>query len=171
MVGWIVICVLLICADQWTKYWAVTNLSGGADRTVIPHLFGFSYAENNGAALGILGGAQWFLIALTVAALTAIVVYVVCNRTRIERLLMSALTLIAAGAGGNLIDRLFNHGIVIDFLRFPFLDFVAKFSCNIADVCVTAGGILLAVYLLFFYQEKKEGEGNAKAEADSERRL
>lgn len=84
-----------------------------------------------------------------------------------NRLMWLSLAFICAGAFGNLIDRLFRDGIVIDFLHFPFLDFIVRFSCNIADVCLTAGGILLAIELLFFYKGK-EGDRDAKTPANSD---
>jgi signal peptidase II len=60
-----------------------------------------------------------------------------------------ALSLILAGALGNLLDRVF-RGYVIDFLDF----YVSRWHWpffNIADSCITIGGLLL----LFFFLKRK----------------
>ena len=53
--------------------------------------------------------------------------------------------LIIGGGIGNLIDRIF-FGYVIDYLSLSFFPPV----CNFADYCITAGTIMLVIYLLFF---------------------
>ena len=64
------------------------------------------------------------------------------------------LTLILAGAVGNLIDRVF-MGYVTDMIKTLFMDFAVF---NVADCCVVVGTIALAVYLVFFYKEVKSSE-------------
>lgn len=167
MILWIVLCAILIGADQWVKFLAVMHLAGENTRIVIPHIFELSYAENDGAALGLFGGSRWFLVGLTALVLVLIVIYCVKQRDKMGQMMWAAVSLVCAGAIGNLLDRLFNSGIVIDMLHFPFLDFIARFSCNVADIYLTVGGILLVIYLLFF-EQKKEGDHDAKAPVDSD---
>ncbi len=64
------------------------------------------------------------------------------------------LTLVLAGAVGNLIDRAL-QGYVVDMFNVLFMDFAIF---NVADICVVVGGIAACVYYVFFY-EKLEGKG------------
>ena len=69
-------------------------------------------------------------------------------------LLPAALTLLLAGAVGNLIDRAL-FGFVTDMFDLQFMTFAVF---NVADICVVCGGIAFVVYILFFAEklEKKE---------------
>ena len=61
--------------------------------------------------------------------------------------------LLAAGAVGNLIDRM-RYSYVVDFLYFKLIDFPVF---NVADCYVTVGAVLLAVLILFVYKEEELG--------------
>ena len=61
--------------------------------------------------------------------------------------------LLAAGALGNLIDRM-RYSYVVDFLYFKLIDFPVF---NVADCYVTVGAVLLAVLILFVYKEEELG--------------
>ena len=69
----------------------------------------------------------------------------------------TALTLVLAGAIGNLIDRAF-RGYVVDMFHTLFMEFAVF---NVADICVVVGGIAASVYYVFFYdkleQDKRKG--------------
>lgn len=69
--------------------------------------------------------------------------------------------LILAGGIGNLIDRLFRGGSVIDYLDVRLFSFAVF---NFADCCVVVGVILFAIYLFFFDGKKKSAE---QKEADA----
>ena len=60
-------------------------------------------------------------------------------------------SVLAAGAIGNLIDRI-AYGYVVDFIYFKFIDFPVF---NIADICVTLSAFVLVVFFIFFYKEDK----------------
>ena len=63
-----------------------------------------------------------------------------------------------AGGLGNMIDRVFRSGKVIDYLDvqlFPFAVF------NFADCFVTVGTIMLAIYILFFMEKDEKREKQA----------
>lgn len=150
---WGIFSVLLIAADQYTKYLAVTYLSSGNTVDFIPGVLDFVYVENRGAAFGMLQDTRWFLIVITVLALIFVAVYAFTRKKR-GPLLMSAVALIFAGGFGNMIDRVVN-GYVVDFIHTLFI----RFPCfNVADICVTVGGVLLICYLLFFSSPKKEAD-------------
>lgn len=63
-----------------------------------------------------------------------------------------ALVLVAGGAIGNCIDRLF-RGYVVDMLSFNFFGYSFPVF-NFADICVVIGAVLLVVSLCF----TKEGK-------------
>ena len=63
------------------------------------------------------------------------------------------LTLLLAGAVGNLIDRAL-QGYVVDMFHVLFMEFAVF---NVADICVVVGGFAAVIYYLFFY-EKLEGK-------------
>ena len=71
------------------------------------------------------------------------------------------LSLVLAGAVGNLIDRAL-YGYVVDMFRTLFMEFAVF---NVADICVVVGGIAAAAYYLFLY-EKLEGNTNEQTDSD-----
>ena len=56
-----------------------------------------------------------------------------------------ACALIIAGGIGNLIDRVFNNGYVIDYIHVKFFPPIFNF----ADCCVSIGVVLLFIYVIF----------------------
>lgn len=131
----------VIAFDQWTKQWMETNLATGPI-TVIDGVLWWSYAENYGAAFGMLQGGGTLL---GIAALVASVI-IVWNLPSVEtQAELVGLALIMSGALGNLVDRVvrgtgFFDGAVIDFIRVPnFPNF------NVADSAITIGVALLLV--------------------------
>jgi signal peptidase II len=116
---------------------------------VIDGFFNITYVRNTGVAFGILDSIQssvksTILAILTVAAVIAVVIYSL--RTPVNhRLLQVGLSLILAGALGNLYDRL-NYGYVIDFIDVYFRNYRWP-SFNVADSAITTGVALLALEL------------------------
>ena len=77
-----------------------------------------------------------------------------------------ALSLLLAGAVGNLIDRAL-RGYVVDMFNFLFMRFAVF---NVADICVVVGGIGAAVYYLFLADRLEPGKGGAdRANPDADR--
>ena len=62
-----------------------------------------------------------------------------------------SLSLLLAGAVGNLIDRAF-LGFVTDMFQTTFMNFAVF---NVADICVVAGGILMVIYVLLFWDKDR----------------
>lgn len=141
----LVVIGLLVGLDQWTKWAIVKSIPLGESVVVTPGFFELTYLRNYGAAFSSMAGmSMWFFGIITVLALCAIAYYFIkSDNLKIEL----ALSLIAAGAIGNFIDRM-TLGYVRDFFRFyifgsPFAVF------NVADVCLTLGVILLIVIVLW----------------------
>ena len=60
-----------------------------------------------------------------------------------------ALTMVLAGAVGNLIDRAM-RGFVVDMFHTLFMRFAVF---NVADICVVVGGIAAGLYYVFLYDK------------------
>lgn len=145
-----ILCVIgLIACDQLTKWFAATSLPLRGEIQLIQGVFELSYVENRGAAFGILQGARWFFIPITITVIAAIIFYFV-KLPKNARLLRLALILICAGAIGNFIDRAFN-GYVVDFLYFSLIDFPVF---NFADICVVVGAVLFGIIMIFELDKK-----------------
>lgn len=143
-------CVLLIILDQLTKLWVLDALRGQEPVTLLPGVFQRLYVENRGAAFGILQNKQWFFVIITVAVLAALLW--VLPKIPAERHFLPlslCLCFIAAGAVGNMIDRIF-RGYVVDFLYFQLIDFPVF---NVADIYVTTASVVLILLILFLYKE------------------
>jgi len=117
---------------------------------VIPGFFNITRVHNSGAIFGILsssGKLPVFLL-LTGTSLFALgfVVYYFIKTPASDGLTKIALSLILAGALGNLTDRVL-RGFVIDFLDFHIGRHHWPFF-NVADSCITIGALLLVVIFL-----------------------
>ncbi|HEX2945759.1 MAG TPA: signal peptidase II [Clostridia bacterium] len=145
---WILISVLVIILDRISKYIVVKNIEPGQMIPVVDKFFYLTLHKNPGAAWGILQNGRIFFLALT-PVIAAIIIYImVKNKSGFLRL---SLSLILGGALGNYIDRLF-EGKVTDFLFF----YIGSYEFpifNAADIAVTCGTILLAIYVIFIYKE------------------
>ncbi len=143
---------VLIIIDQLSKLWVVNMLSFG-ERNYIGLGFNLTYTKNTGAAFGILQNSTLILGSLSALVSLLLIIYLARQAKNISPLQRSALTLILAGALGNMIDR-FRLGYVIDFIDFylPSINFdFAVF--NVADSCVVIGAGLLM--LTNFLPKKK----------------
>lgn len=150
---WIIITILVVVIDQATKHIVVSNIGPSEMIPVIDRFFYLTLHRNPGGAWGIFKDSSVLFLVLVPVIAVFLVVAIIRNR---DRFLRAVLGLILGGAIGNYIDRL-AEGKVIDFLLFyigsyPFPVF------NAADIAVTCGTILLAVYVLFIYKEPKKEE-------------
>ncbi len=139
----LLISISLVGCDHATKEVALARF-----RDAPLHLFSgaltLTYTENRDMAFGLLGhvlDAQSRLWLLTVVKSVAVVLgagFLLVRHARASWRELLAVTLVVAGAAGNLIDRL-ARGYVIDFLQVPYWPVF-----NVADVAVCAGyGLLL----------------------------
>ena len=144
--------VCLTALDQWTKAMAAASLKGKEAFVLWQGVFELLYSENRGAAFGMLQGRQGFFFVVAVAVF-AFVAYAMVKLPPSRRYVPMelCLTMIMAGAAGNLIDRV-SQGYVVDFLYFSLIDFPIF---NVADCSVTVGTALLLVLLLWFYTDEE----------------
>ena len=143
---YLLITALVICFDQFTKYWVSVKLREGDEIDVISGFFKLSYTENPGIAFGMLnnGNVKWLLVAISLAAIS-VVVYYIRRTASSNTLLLWSLSLLAAGICGNLIDRI-RLGQVIDFLLVYYRDYKWPVF-NVADTAITIGAALMAIEL------------------------
>jgi signal peptidase II len=150
---WIIITLLVVVIDQVTKYIMARNIEPGEMVPVFDKFFYLTIHKNKGGAWGIFENSNWIFLVL-IPIISAVVIYgIIRNKNGFLR---AALGLILGGAAGNYIDRV-AEGKVTDFLLFyigsyPFPIF------NAADIAVTCGTILLAVYVLFIYKEPQKAD-------------
>lgn len=155
---WSVVMIILIVAfDQLTKYFAKLYLYPDKSKDFIKGFVEFQYAENTGVAFSMFSGGRWIFIILTAVLAAAMMVYMF-KKAQKNLWLYWSLGVIAAGAVGNLIDRIY-LGYVIDFINPVFVNFAVF---NIADCAVTLGTISLVAYLVFdmFKKDNKEESKN-----------
>lgn len=110
-----------------------------------------TYLENDGAIFSSFSGMRWMLISVTVLFMALCIFYMIKHRN--EKTIVLCMILIISGGLGNLIDRLFRGGIVVDYLDLQLFEFAVF---NFADCCVTIGVALLTIYTLFFDKDDKK---------------
>lgn len=205
--------VLLVVIDQIMKILVKTNMQIGEHFNVIGNWFQIFFIENEGMAFGMkFGGmAGKFCLSLFRIILFGLLFWWISSLSRksvtpdggkallpdgktpvVPTGVLVGLTLIAAGALGNLIDCLFYglifdyapfmFGRVVDMLYFPLIDtiwptwmpfvggerflFFAPIF-NFADSCVTVGAIYLLIFQYSFFMREdapRTKDKNAAAE-------
>ena len=164
----LVLGIVLVVIDQVIKYLVKTNMSLGEQIPVIGNWFRLCFVENEGMAFGMkFGGAVGkFLLSLFRIVLFGVLCWWISSLDRSRKAptgVLVGLTLITAGALGNIVDCLF-YGMIWDYAPFMFGKVVDMFYFplihnsageviffspvfNFADSCVTVG----AFYLLLFH--------------------
>ncbi len=180
--------LVLIVADQGTKWWAATTLAerriersrpacdddGPIERRaryraarqldVIEGMFSFRYVENCAGAFGILSDQDEsvrrpFFLAVSLAAIVFIVL--LFRRLQPGQVLLTwALPFVLGGALGNLIDRV-HLKYVIDFIDWYHESIGRWPTFNIADAAIVVGVALILLDMVV-------PQGKAKREASEE---
>ena len=149
----------IVFADVSTKRWALENMRQGH---IIESAFGvpMTLAFNQGVAFGLPlpSAGRWIIIFATLLVLFVLSsLFLRAERTDWLRLL--SIQLVAAGAIGNLIDRVRWDRGVVDFIGPINLGFMHWPIFNIADMAITSGAVLLGISLW-----REETEAAAAAE-------
>ncbi len=106
----------------------------------------FGYVRNPGAAMGLFHGGRWLLIGVSLAT-SLLLIWLYTRGPRDQRLRLGALAAILGGALGNLVDRIFYHGLVVDFIDLG-VGAHRFYTFNVADMGVTLGGAALFLAVL-----------------------
>jgi signal peptidase II len=149
-----IIVAIILSLDQLAKFLITKNLSLNQSVPAIKDIFYLTLIHNRGAAFGILKNQAPLFIFTSIIAV--ILIYRDLKNNKRKKSYSIALSLILAGALGNLVDRLF-FGYVIDFL-----DFRIWPVFNVADSAITIGAILLGWSIL--KTEKTQSAKTGKAQ-------
>ena len=149
MLVYLILSILFVIVDQVVKMWIVNNFSLHDGMELIKGLVSILYVRNTGAAWGMFEGKMVFFYLITAVAVGTLL-YLMFKEKGKSKLLLTAYSLILAGAVGNFIDRI-RLGYVVDMFKFEFIDFPIF---NIADICLTIGVIFLFYYVIFKEQSK-----------------
>ena len=155
----------ILAIDQLTKYFIISNFSLGQSADFIKGLIDIVYIHNEGAAWGMLNSKTWILVAFTTVAM-AFCGYLLWKYGRENKLMLTGLSLVVSGGIGNLIDRIFRNGKVIDFLHFEFWPEFPVF--NVADCAIVVGvGFLMLYFVMDTINEYKSKKSGLKENADN----
>lgn len=138
------VCIIsaALTLDQVSKLLARAALSGTESIQLLNGLVELRYIENHGGFLGYLNALpESIRIQLLTSGVFLLLVAALVALWHSSRLTFGqtiALSLIIAGGAGNLLDRLVNHGGVIDFLLLG-TGALQTGVFNLADVFILAG--------------------------------
>ncbi len=148
----IITAVLFLAADQLSKYYINATFALAETKPAVDGLFDFTYIHNKGGAWGMLNGYTWLLLALTVLAMLVCIAMLIKSGKN-NKLLFWSISLILSGGLGNMIDRIFRDGNVVDFIHLQFIDFPIF---NIADCAVVIGAVLLIIHFIIDFKSSSK---------------
>lgn len=142
--------IFLVVIDQVSK-----ALFIGTEKNIINDVLKIASTQNYGGAFGVGQTGTTTFIITNVIVIGIIIKFMHMQQEQIDKKTYFALSLVIAGAIGNLIDKIF-RGYVLEFI-------VIKSLCfNIADILIVLGWILMALFFAIYTyklkKEKKEGK-------------
>lgn len=180
--------LVLVIIDQVTKVLVINNMQLGQTINVIGDWFKLHFVLNKGFAFGMAIGGIWGKLVLSV--FRVVLFGFLCwwinklsKRKDVPSGVLVGLTLITAGAMGNIIDCYFYgliwpqtittgapfafmFGQVVDMLYFPLFDYTLPWSdqvhtffgavFNFADSCVTCGALYLLIFQYKFFAKESD---------------
>jgi signal peptidase II len=178
-----VLAFFVILADQVLKTWVKTTMYMGEEIRFLGERGMLHFTENNGMAFGMELGGEFGKLALTLFRIVAVcgIAYGLVHliKHKYHRGLIMNVSLIMAGALGNIIDSVFYgviyeyaplfHGRVVDMFYFPIIsghfpswvpiwggeDFIFfRPVFNIADTAISIGVILILIYQKTYFKEE-----------------
>ena len=151
LAAWLAFAALVAVCDQLTKAAAEAYLELHRPVSLVP-TFDLMLTYNTGAAFSFLGDAggwqRWLFIGLAIAV-SIFLVHWLRSLPAGDRWTAAGIALVLGGAVGNLVDRVFRDGRVVDFLYFHYRSFHWP-AFNLADsaICVGAGILVLHALLV-----------------------
>lgn len=145
---WLLIAVLLVGVDRLTKFIVSSNMELQESIHIIKigdvEVLNIYYCLNSGAAFSKFQGHKNLLIAISSAVILVLLFAMIFKKVK-RPVYVAAFGLIISGGVGNLIDRIFNDGLVVDFIDFRLINFPIF---NFADICAVCGAILFFIAVL-----------------------
>ena len=179
--------ILVLLADQFSKIWIKTNMYLGQEFKILGDWFIIHFTENNGMAFGLEFGGEFGKLALSlfrvfaVAGIGYAIYYMV--KHKYHRGLILNVSLVFAGAMGNIIDSVFYgvifkyetlfHGRVVDMLYFPIVKGIfpnwlpiwggENFEFfrpvfNLADTAISVGVITILIFQKTYFKDEVKDE-------------
>jgi signal peptidase II len=148
---WLIALLLLSTAgcDQISKRVARAELSSSEPVSILKGLIKLEYDENHGAFLSIgenLPAPIFLSFSFVFVAAAVFLLILGVRKQDVNLRTLIGLSLIAGGGIGNLIDRLWNVGAVVDFMRVG-IGRVHTGIFNFADVAILTGAIVVLIML------------------------
>lgn len=132
---------LILMADQATKLWILHRADFSEGPLAMLPFMNLTLVWNPGISYGMFqanGWGRWVLVALTVAGIIGLGVWLM--RARVP-LVVLGIGVIVGGAAGNLIDRV-AYGAVVDFVHLHAGGY-SWYVFNIADAAIVLGVVFL----------------------------
>jgi signal peptidase II len=148
---WLLLSVVVIGLDQWSKHWVLTSLPEYQPVVVIDGIWNWYRSYNTGAAFSFLadaGGWQKYVFAVLAIGISGVLAFWLSRTARGDWRNALPFALVIGGALGNLIDR-FMHGHVVDFIQWHWKEVYYYPSFNIADSAIVCGAIALVAFGVF----------------------
>ena len=175
--------VALVVIDQIIKVLVKTNMELGEQIMLIGQWCRLCFVENEGMAFGMAfgGKAGKLILSLVRVVLSGALIWWIHSLLKKDKVptgVLVGLTLITAGAIGNLVDCMFYgliwdyapfmFGKVVDMFYFPIIRTAEKvifFSpvFNFADSCVTIGAFYLVLFQWKFFSSDSKDGGSSDA--------
>jgi len=147
------ISAIIVIVDFIVKRYVVNAIEPGGVRQFIPYVLSLTCVRNFGVSFSLLSDSPYAMLLVNILASAvsiALVVLLVVRKFPSVRENI-ALSLILAGAVGNLVDRL-RLGYVVDMFMTEFVDFAIF---NVADIALTIGTALLIWEIIRTAQRNK----------------
>ena len=142
--------VIVIVADQITKYMVRAQMQPGDRIPVIGDWMSIYYVQNTGTAFSMFEGNKLVTIVLTSILIIGCICYAVYEAKNGHSLIALLLTFIAAGGASNMIDRI-SLGFVTDMIScWSFAVF------NVADIFVTCSCVIMIILVIFMFKNGEE---------------
>lgn len=148
--------IAVVILDQLVKELCLDKIGMYNTVVLIEDVFELHVIPNYGMAWGMLQNKQWIFVVITPVVLALAVWFYLKMPAEKKFTPMRVLTvLLAGGAIGNLLDRMFRgdfcQGYVVDMFYFKAIDFPVF---NVADSFICVSFTLLAILVIFKYSEE-----------------
>ena len=154
-VAWMSIALLVIAADQATK-WAIVEWLPLYDKVRLNSFVNLTHQQNTGAAFSFLANAggwqRWFFILLALG-FGIYLIMELAKLPRDEKALGWVFSLILGGAMGNMYDRL-TDGNVVDFVLVHYREYYFP-AFNVADSALFCGAAFWVLLMLLEWRAER----------------
>ena len=147
----LLLCILLVWFDQFTKGLAISHLKGRSAYSLIDGVLELQYLENHGMAFGMLQNQKVFILFVGVIFMLVLLFFLLkMPATGKFQAIHVMMVFIISGGLGNMLDRM-RLDYVVDFIYFVLINYPIF---NVADIYVTCATAVFVVAILFYYKEE-----------------